>query len=166
MRFILLALLFSTNAIAYDFKGVEIGKFISTEDISNKLTAKCLDNKEQGGIYCRGDTTIVGYKADVFITADKANIVQTINVTFEPDSFESIYTALKSKYGDGKIKISDISTAMGAQFKQAKAQWSTSSALMTLNKYNGKITEGSLLIVTKEHLEMIEEMMKKSKSDI
>jgi hypothetical protein len=166
VRYILLALFFSTNSFAYDFKGVEVGQFSSTEDISNKLTAKCLDNKDDGGIYCLGDTTIVGKKAEVFITADKNNIVQTIKVTFDPDSFENIYSALKSKYGAAKVKVSDISTAMGAKFKQAEAKWSTSTAFMMLNKYNGKITEGSLMILSNEHLEMMDKLMKESKSDI
>ncbi len=93
MRVFVIALLFSINAHAYDFKGIEVGKSSSWESVSNTLLIQCHD-KDDGGIWCNGDTTILGNSAEAYVELDAQKIVETISVQFNPSDFESIAESL------------------------------------------------------------------------
>lgn len=163
----LILLAVSFNASAFDFKGIEVGANSSWTDIGNKLGLQCHDNRSgDGGIWCSGETTILGSKADAFVNVDSNSIVNSISITYEPDKFEDIAEVYINKHGKPKISKKVLTTGMGVSVNQVEMEWKSKNKLLFLKKYGDTISEGKLWIVTDDQLKKLQKEIQKQKSDI
>lgn len=164
-KYLLMLLLISGSAFGFDFKGIELGSTSSYEAVGNTLLIQCRDDAS-GSVSCIGDTTIVGRPAKAYVSLNSEKIVENISVKFSPDSFENISSSLIKKFGKAKVKESVISNSMGASFKQVSMTWVNKKGYMTLDKYSGNISEGSLFMITNEKADEVSIRLDKNKSDI
>lgn len=167
MKIIIIILLFAASTVSYafDFKGIEVGKSSSNDEVSKILMIQCTDDIS-GKVICTGPLTIVGDDAYGYIDLNKDKIVSSIWIKFKPNTFNEISEALIKKYGPPITTNSTISNAMGATFDQVEMNWKNENSIMTLQKYSGKVTEGGLFIISNEHLNEIDQRLKIKKSDI
>ena len=165
-KFLILLLLVSQSAFAFDFKGIEIGSKVEVEAVEKTLSTECHDGSTGWDVVCIGKTTIIGNDADIFVTLDRDHVVQSISLTFAPNNFDEISKALIKKYGKTKTNKSKLSNAMGANFQQVDMLWKSNSGVMSLIKYKGNISKSGLTIVSFEELVRRTKQLEKDKSDI
>lgn len=158
-------MLLCNKSFAFDFKGIELGKPSTYENVSNTLLIQCHD-EPSGAVWCSGKTTIVGDEAKAHVSINDKKIVETISVKFNPDSFENIASGLTKKYGKAKVKNSTVTTRMGVSYNQVSMTWETKTSVMILDKYNKTIDEGSLFMVTNEKIEEMAIKSENKKTDL
>ncbi len=82
-KFMIIFLLISNSAYAFDFKGVEVGKYISETEIKDKLYVMCHQSSEDYPAYCAGSKeTIAGQDAKIRVMLSNENVVESISVVF------------------------------------------------------------------------------------
>lgn len=162
-----IALLASNTALAYDFKGIEVGTKTELSTFTNKLGLECINDVTGPGFYCVGATTITERKAKLSVFIDPNYTVESISVNFEPDAFGIVKTALIEKYGNPKSdEIETIQNGMGAVFEQNTVSWDHDGDVMILTKYRTKVTESELFIASKAAMAEAHKSVQKSKGDI
>ena len=123
-------------------------------------------DEEPEAIWCGGGVTIGGKDGFAHVNLDKKRVVESISIKFKPDDFDSVSEAIIKKYGKPKVLKSIISNAMGASFAQVEMEWKNKTAIMVLRKYDDKIDEGNLWVVTNKKLKEYDQKNQKNKSDI
>lgn len=127
-------------------QAVNTGKF-SCQNVKSSLSDTIC------GLWPIVKETIAGAPAKDVILFIVDRRVSIIRVGFSPEDFDQVLDAMTEKYGQPTIKDSDLTTRVGAVYKNREATWSTSDARLILSKYRGKVTEGALSIYDKDAFE-------------
>ena len=156
-----------TVAIAYDFKGVELGGAATPELIKEKLGVKCGAGKAPYLYICNGYTTIASAPAFMNLVIGESGNVSRIGLLFKSDRYLEVFIAMKQKYGQPtKTDESLLQNSMGATFHQAVHIWEDGSNTIKLKKYASKITDSSVHFSTQEDSEVRKELIEKRLEDI
>lgn len=154
-------ILLSTSAQAFDFKGIELNRPATKEEIQSKLYKSRCMNPAGGGITCFStNETIAGKPAQVFVEVGEDGLVRTILVKFNSSDFDLIEEAAIGKYGTPTDSAQNmVSTAMGATYENRIYKWTDEEgSVVILKRYSGKITEGAFWMNTeKKHEEYLKE---------
>jgi hypothetical protein len=110
-------------------------------------------NCPTGKPYCvMLNTTLAGVKGSVMysIVDDR---VKAITATFDSHDYVALRDAVIAKYGAaGKTEDSTIENRMGAKFAQQELFWTRGANLLRVKRFSGKITEGSVVIISESYL--------------
>ena len=166
-KLLLICLLASAPAFAFDFKGIEVGNKYDLASLSNKHGLACDRMFTGEAYYCKGNTTIVGADAKIFISLNLDFYIDSITVNFDPSNFEVVKTAMLDKFKKPTTnKNGTVQNGMGATFQQNILEWNNETGLMTLYKYYEKVSESTLFIISKEVLDKSKQKLNKDKNDI
>ncbi len=156
--------LFCSSAMAYDFKGIEVGSKTTREDILEKIGAECLTEKTE--YICSGPTTIIGSPAFALVIMSFDFTVRSINITFSSDTFDSTYKGIFSKYGKPTTSSKKtLQNGFGAKFLRITYLWKNKDSVLTLDQ-NYKANESQLSIYTKEYIEFINKSLESKSKDL
>lgn len=155
------ALLLSSPTLAFDLKGVEVGK---PADAAQIQSAFSLDTSRPGD---SGVAHLAGVQAEINVDIDATRILQSINATFAPNGYESIDTALRAKYGKpGATEREPVTNAFGASLTRIIETWTNAAGdRMTLVRYL-TATECMLLIQSRDDVEKSAARNAKAAGDI
>lgn len=138
------------------FKDIALGSSILHAVNTGKFTCKNVKSSVSDticGLWPSVKETIAGAPAKnvvLFIVDRKVSIIR---VGFSPEDFDQVLDAMTEKYGKPTVKDSELTTRLGAVYKNRTASWSTSDARLELSKYQGKVTDGALSIYDKDAFE-------------
>jgi hypothetical protein len=156
MRLTILALstvLFSAHAGAADFKGIELGKVYSSDEIKAKAGYDMqfgLGNSIKCMTFCSGQVKLANglARADFFTNSDDGAIA-SIDVTINEVDFIDIEKQLKSKYGKPTSTGHQVlQNAFGAKIVNTIDEWREANGdVITLMHYfdmeNGSLSMSS-----------------------
>lgn len=166
MRALLVGLLFSLQAHAYDFKGIEIGAPATPEQVKQQTGVKC-GGGVNGTNVCTGYSTIVGRQAFANILLDAEGKVQRIIVNFDSDSYYQVSAALLQKFGEpSKREVSTVQNRAGAKFAQEQMRWESGENHVLLERYSNKISKSLLYMSTEKDRAMLRSMKRENDKDI
>lgn len=165
LLFFLLVVPLAANA--FDFKGIAIGALTTPEQINEKLGVKCGAGIE-GRQICNGVVTVGREAARMNLVIDKVGIVQRINLSMAPASFDVVAPLLIEKFGlPTSTKTGDLQNRMGAKFEQITHLWQGPGELEVFyTKYAGSIDASTLNFSTKQDRDMLGAGRENRKGDI
>ena len=131
----------------FSFKGIRTGD--DYESLATKF-GKCTGGKNP--FYTTdeclvGKDTIAGVPATILLEFYGGKLAW-ISVHFNSDDFSTIFSALRSKYGNGKIKENFLQNRMGATFKNIIVTWENQKDEMSLEKYAGDFNSSKFKIMS------------------
>jgi hypothetical protein len=157
---LILLLVFSVAAAAFDLKGISIGEESNQEAIEKALGLECLEGKDTK-LYCAGVSTLAGKKVTIRVQIDKSQIVAGIILGFNPDDSTSIREALLNKYGKPHAQqLSVITNRVGEKFDQEEIAWEDKLSIVSYSKYYKITSEGSIHFMSKVRMKELEELHK------
>jgi hypothetical protein len=151
-----LTLMLSQSIAAFDYKGIELGKTYSLEEIREKIGVECGAGSE-GMQVCNGSASFASEAAQINIVLNKVNSVQRIALTLSPSAFEEIARLLKDKFGrPAKVEASKIQNRFGAQYTQLIHTWRKKGELeLIYTKYAGGLETSYLHFSTKDDRQLL-----------
>lgn len=165
IRILTLTLAFiSLNAWAFDFKGIHVGKPATSKQVLEKLGAECGTGGGNLKYVCNGSVTIAREPAKINLVIGSADIVQRINLSLSPESFDHVAPALIGKFGKPtSTKRSELQNRMGAKFNQVTHTWlKKDGRMVSYQKYAGSLDHSTLNFSTKEDRDFLEKLYKKN----
>jgi hypothetical protein len=154
---------FTANAL--EFKGIEIGKKTTVQEVQDKLGGTF----SWGRTSFRGQSTIGGEAAEISINLDENSAVKSIFIRLEPRQFAKVAEALKGKYKAPKIEREVLQTAFGVNVENISMSWTVERGCEVFaEKYSGSIDKSLVLYHcdSDKDIEKAEEKNKKSKNDL
>jgi hypothetical protein len=129
-----------------DFKGLPFGS--SMAEIRDKFPeADCRVTSIAGCVI--SNSTYAAEPAIAIVLALVDGTFQRASVRFKPESFERIAGALTSKYGQpAERNESAFETVGGLKAQQVAMLWTLPEGRIMIRRYAGRITEGSLSIMS------------------
>ena len=166
MRLFLTLILLPASAIAFDFKGIAIGSPATPEQVLEKLGVKCGAGANEIQV-CNGSVTIARESARMNLVINAAGIVQRIDLTLSPLSFDLLAPILIEKYGPPtKTDRSELQNRMGAKFDQVVHFWLDGDAQVLYQKYAGATDSSNLYFSTKEDRDLRSQRTANRRGDI
>jgi hypothetical protein len=164
MRIILalLCLAVINPAIAFDFKGIAVGKTASTSDVTSKLGVEC-GTGSVGRQICNGEVTIARESASMNLVIGPNGIVDRINLELSPESFDAVAPELIRKFGKPtSTSKSTVQNRMGARYPQVVYLWSARDGTQVIySKYTISLDKSSLNFSTKSERDFIRSFLGK-----
>lgn len=109
--------------------------------------------------------TLAGHKVTALVLYDVDKTVKGFRILFMPNQYDDMKTALLTKYVLN-CSSSSVGNAMGAVFQNEICTFESNVGKLFLQKYNGKITEGILLVAAKADVDAIRVKNAGRKNDI
>jgi hypothetical protein len=169
MRLIALAVVFvalQAPAVALDFKGIVVGEPATPEQVLEKLGVEC--GAGFNGIrVCNGAVTIAREGAKMNLVISAAGVVQRIDLTLSPRSFEVVAPLLIEKFGEpAQTGRSELQSRLGAKYQQVVLLWRNGEVEAVYSKYAGSIDSSRLYFSTKEDRERLSGRTSNRRGDI
>lgn len=141
-----------------EIKGLKVG-------MDHKDFMQAMSESDASGGFTIGGVPLTNYKKQPYVefVDDK---VATLYFKFDSVNFDSVFEAVKSKYPSTRCEKSEIQNRMGASFQQTECQLSSITGLMTLSRYSGSISDGSIYMASRSKLDSSAKESEKKKSDI
>src|SRR5215471_924305 len=153
---LLLLLVISPAAFAFDFKGFTIGAPAKPEEVKEKLGVKC-GLGSGGSQVCNGRVTVGKEPAQMNMVINPSGIIQRIRLSLSPNAFEIIAPLLTEKFGaPTKTERGEVQNRMGAKFDQTSMLWRGENGVEVIyQKYTGSLDSSSLYFSTAEDRELM-----------
>ena len=141
-----------------EIKGLKVG-------MEHKDFMQAMSESDAAGGFTIGGVLLTNYKKQPYVefVDDK---VATLYFKFDSANFDAVFDAVKSKYPSIRCERSEIQNRMGASFQQIECQLSSINGLMTLSRYSGSISDGSIYMASRSRLDSSAKESEKKKSDI
>lgn len=140
-----------------EIKGLKLG-------MSFNAVAEAIAKSENGALTIGGVWMKGGSRP--LIRYNDSDQMTSLYFQYEPDDFDAVIGAVKSKYPSTICENSKITNRMGAAFLQTECRLLAKSGYLTLSRYGGDITEGSLLLISNDALKSQSEERRKKDGDI
>lgn len=162
-----LALLLPLSCLAFDFKGLGIGKPGTPEQVQATIGVKCgigANNRQ----VCNGPVTIANERGFINLVINSQGIIQRMALSLQPESFDLVAPLLIEKFGTpAATNRSTVQNRMGATFEQTIHMWHDDSENQVIyQRYSGRLTDSTLSFTTKEDREMLQRLRGDPKKDI
>lgn len=154
--------LLSCSAFAFDFKGIKIGAPATADQLREKLGVTC--GKGAGEMQvCNGPVTVAREPAKLNLVIAPTGLVQRIELTLSPSSFDVVAPELIGKFGTpAKTERGQVQNRMGATFEQVHHLWvGEDETEVFYSKYASSLDRSRLYFSTKED----RDLLGKSKTD-
>lgn len=128
-------------------------KYLSEQQIKDKICP----------FYCKDHYDIKGKYTEVLFWFDQ-NLLTHITMSFSPDDYELYRDALIEKYGYPSNKEQAIvQNLMGVKFNNEITSWTFKGGYITVKRYDGKVTEGSVFIGSSDYIKSLSDQTKQNK---
>ena len=162
----LMALVLPLQAIAFDFKGIVLGGPATPAQVNDKLGVSC-GTGISGTQVCNGSVSIARENAKMNLLINASGIVQRIDLSLSPSSFDVIAPLLIEKFGPpAKTDRSEVQNRLGAKFEQVIHLWRDGEAEVQYRKFAGTVDASSLYFSTKEDRELRSQRTANRRGDI
>jgi hypothetical protein len=163
----------SNTAIAFDFKGIEVGspKTYQAKDVRDALGVErnidCGKGKEDCMI-CNGVTSIGGAIALANIVISPKGVVTRIALKISSDDFLKVVSVAIEKYGKPtKITTKVEQNIMGAKFQNISYLWQgTEGRYIKIDKYYNTLDYGEVYFGSAEDTALLQQIFSPKKEDI
>lgn len=146
------AVLLSSSALAFDLKGVELGKFASHEQLHQELGIVCL------GKCGEGRTIIAGVECTTGVLFNDEKMVDGIVARFGFQNFEVVNAALTHKYGQPtKTVTKPWITSSGIHLTHVANIWRDDAGNELVIENYMDATHARLVLATKARIAVIME---------
>lgn len=113
-----------TQGHCFDFKGLQLGKPTTAEDVEARLNGVGCGAGANSALVCNGNTTIAEETAKVNIVIGATGLLQRIALTVDRRSFGVVLPNLVAKFGRPTANQRSVSqNAMGAKFEERVYLW-------------------------------------------
>jgi hypothetical protein len=165
-RIALAACLICINAEAFDFKGIELGKPSSPEQVQERLGVKCGPGFD--GQVCNGSVTIAREPAKLNLRLSAQGTVERIYLVLSPDAFSVVAPELIAKFGEPtKTSKYPVQNRLGATYEQEMHHWMRDDgAQVTYMRYANSLDRSSIYFSTKADRELLTKDKKNRGGDI
>jgi hypothetical protein len=128
------------SALAFDFKGIELGAETATAELQSGHGFTC--RAEAEGHICSGQTTIAGAEGFALVEINGSNRVISIAVVFPSDSFADAHEACLAKFGKPTTTDrEEVQTLGGAKLENITLHWAEANGnTASLQRYSDKVT--------------------------
>lgn len=96
----------------------------------------------------------------------KSGGASSIYLTFKPDGFDDIKTAVTGKYKGFRCKKDEVKNAFGAKFINEQCEYGSKAELVIIKKFDGSLDTGSIQIISAEQARIDVERATKKANDI
>ena len=111
--------------------------------------------------------TVARENARMNLVISAAGIVQRIDLTLQPQTFDTLAPLLIEKFGPpAKTERSELQNRMGAKFDQVLHVWRDGESEVQYSKYAGSIDSSRLYFGTKEDRELLNKQKANRRGDI
>lgn len=163
----------SKTAIAFDFKGIEVGgpKTYQSEDVQYALGTESRINCGKGSeerMVCNGVTSIGGAIAITNIVISPNGVVTRIALKIDSNDFLKVVSVATEKYGKPtKITTKVEQNRMGAKFQNVTYLWQGKEGrYIRIVKYYQTLDDGEVYFGTAEDTELLHNIYSPKKEDI
>lgn len=156
----------SAATAGFDFKGIAIGQSSDMKTIEERIGIAC-KTPQEGGLDCSGYTTVGGNKAFSMINVGSDGVVDSIMVTFDEETFDSVESEVISKFGKPNTNRRYVKSRAGVSALNVSHRWvSHDGCEIVFEKNFRKMGEAFLFMNTPRKVRLDNSKVKAKARDI
>ena len=131
-----------------EFKGLQIGKMVSREEVKEATGIACEDGHETISV-CNGRVSIATVGGMANIVLSRAGVLERVAISIDSEDFDGVFLALVEKFGNPQ-RLSEpiLQNGYGATFKDLRAIWTRPQGVQLEVRRFPDTTQSSIVMFT------------------